>query len=369
MDRRCCGLTSMHYLVKGETVRLYSCVMVGLALFASASFAQEGVRNRTLKAWKEYEKVRDAYQTEMKSALAEIRKAKTAEDRKAVVKEFMAFRTKFQKVASKSRDAFAKAFATSDWNAWDADKEADLLKTGLQAVAEEAKDNGKLGLAEKAYTTFIDKLPKAKGLGSIRLALGDVLAAEGKLDAAIQTYKNSESSSAKQRLLVLGKEAPDIKSEKWIGRQPTSLAKLKGKVVVIDFWATWCGPCRVVMPSFSKLYKEYEKDGLVVIGLTRFYPSGYLPTNPKQLVRGGERVSGMDKDEFVKHLEAFRKNSGLAYPFVIGDAKDFAKYKIRGIPTVAVIGTDGKVALLTVGSNTEPLVRAAVERELKKVKN
>ena len=63
-----------------------------------------------------------------------------------------------------------------------------------------------------------------------------------------------------------GKPAPALALDAWIGDE-TSLEKLRGKVVVVDFWATWCGPCMAAIPKNIELVKKHEKDGLAFIGV------------------------------------------------------------------------------------------------------
>lgn len=66
---------------------------------------------------------------------------------------------------------------------------------------------------------------------------------------------------------ALGKPAPELQVGEWVRGQPVTLAELKGKVVLLDFWGLWCGPCRRAMPSLVDLHKQYARDGLVIIAM------------------------------------------------------------------------------------------------------
>lgn len=82
---------------------------------------------------------------------------------------------------------------------------------------------------------------------------------------------------------LVGKRAPDFTLPDMSGRN-VSLASFKGRVVIINFWATWCPPCRSEMPSLNRLYKEYKSKGLVVLAVSTDRTSGavkdYLTGNP-----------------------------------------------------------------------------------------
>ena len=67
---------------------------------------------------------------------------------------------------------------------------------------------------------------------------------------------------------LIGKQAPELQQIKgWINSKPIKLADLRGKVVLLDFWGTWCGPCVQVIPELIKLHEKYHDKGLVVIGI------------------------------------------------------------------------------------------------------
>jgi thiol-disulfide isomerase/thioredoxin len=129
--------------------------------------------------------------------------------------------------------------------------------------------------------------------------------------------------------LKVGDAAPAVSIEKWVkGDQITGFEK--GKVYVVEFWATWCGPCVASMPHLSELQKEYKSNGLTIIGVTRKDPNNSL-----------EQVEKMVSD----------KGDGMGY--TVAWDKDGETYKSYmkaagqgGIPTAFVVAKDGKLAYI-----------------------
>jgi hypothetical protein len=80
---------------------------------------------------------------------------------------------------------------------------------------------------------------------------------------------------------------------------------------------------------------------------------------------GGESVRGLTEETFPEHVSTFKANTGIDYPFVIAEQSDFEAYHVSGIPTLAVVGRDGNIALVTVGSGSEGLLKLAVDKLLK----
>jgi len=189
--------------------------------------------------------------------------------------------------------------------------------------------------AQKAYRAAMDALSKA-----------------GNERAGMEPY-------LKLRQALVGRTAPEIKAAMWVGGEAKPLSALKGHVVVVDFWATWCGPCRQVMPHLNALYKEKKDQGLQVVGVTRFYSNGFLPDG--DIAGEGKSVQGMDNDAFLEHLKTFREHTGIVYPYAVGSQKDFKNYLVRGIPTLVILDPKGVVRFVTVGSGSEGLLRHAAE--------
>ncbi|HVF41515.1 MAG TPA: TlpA disulfide reductase family protein [Pyrinomonadaceae bacterium] len=140
---------------------------------------------------------------------------------------------------------------------------------------------------------------------------------------------------------VAGVEAgapPELKIAEWIEQQPVRLADLRGRVVLIDFWATWCGPCRYTIPKINALHKKYKDSGLVVLGLTEF--------------EGNAEGREMTRAEETEFLRRFRRKQGVGYGFGVEDGQETARsYGIVSLPTAVLIDRRGRVRFLTISAS------------------
>jgi thiol-disulfide isomerase/thioredoxin len=116
-------------------------------------------------------------------------------------------------------------------------------------------------------------------------------------------------------LLPVGDMAPDWQLSDALGETHT-LSKYRGKVVVMDFWATWCGPCATIMPRIQKLHEKFGNREVVVFG-----------------------VNSWERNDPV----AVMKKKGYSYELLLKGEDIAEAYKVTTLPVVYIIGVDGKI--------------------------
>jgi thiol-disulfide isomerase/thioredoxin len=209
-------------------------------------------------------------------------------------------------------------------------KEIELYARALAALAKLRVQQGKieeaLAILQEATNAGIEAYSWAEqdeALASVR--------SSPQFHARLKAFEESRLALAKTRVehrldkpvdFPFDFKLPDLEGK------PVSLADFKGKVVLVDFWGTWCAPCREAIPHLVALSRKFKSRGLAVVGLT------YEKSDPAD-------------PQTLANVKRFVKEAGIAYPCLIGDeATQMRVPKFEGFPTTLILDRAGKVRLL-----------------------
>ena len=132
-----------------------------------------------------------------------------------------------------------------------------------------------------------------------------------------------------------GYPAPDFSLETLAGKTVT-LAELQGQVVLINFWATWCPPCRAEMPAIQEVYEEFRHRGFTVLAVNQRENEG--------------------------RVAAFMDELGLTFPVPLDrDGRVFARYRVNALPTTFFVDRAGIIRDVTIGG---PMARTFIESQI-----
>ena len=174
-----------------------------------------------------------------------------------------------------------------------------------------ANDKGRYGAEVLSLSNLIVNAPLSRSAFHIQLPRG----------YTATPYKAPNQPA----LLAVGDLAPDWMLNDADGNRHT-LSEYRGKIVMLDFWATWCGPCVRTMPEVQKLREQYSSNDLVVFGVNCWEES-----NPS----------------------AYMKQHGYTYGLLVKGEEITKAYRVETLPTVYVIGRDGRIIFRSVGIHDE----------------
>jgi len=222
-----------------------------------------------------------------------------------------------------------------DWDIWIAAKDKPLIYKLVPDFSKRfAEGGGALKEAKMSYTVLFFDWNIAPKFSDADFAFTPPEGAE-KVDSLFENLGSSEEPGPHP---LLGQPAPPFATVD-LEEQPIDLKSHLGKnVILLDFWATWCGPCFDAFPALSEWHQDFARDGLVIIGMTRYYG----------------RADGMPADHpnEIAFLKRFKERYNLGYDFAVADGQDAQYlYAATALPTTVLIDRKGVIRYIESGTN------------------
>ncbi len=202
-----------------------------------------------------------------------------------------------------------------------------------------------IALFSEKMINLLDKLKKYMGKiqkigGFILIVMGLLMFTKGITMPEYVQPSNEQQGSEKSQQIPM---APDFTLVDQYGQEHT-LSDYKGKVVFINFWATWCPPCKAELPDIEEIYREYgmNKDDVVILGMT--FPN-------------------MDREKSKEEIIEFIEEEGYTFPTLFDESMELAyKYYINAFPTTFLINKDGTVEGYASGMLTKETMKEIIEK-------
>jgi thiol-disulfide isomerase/thioredoxin len=214
-----------------------------------------------------------------------------------------------------------------------------------------------------AHAGEVSRLSMSNGIAADKLykevekSLGMLTASEGEFAETLKAIRSNlaelrgEIDKVTPAFQMIGKTAAPVLPEVWINGEAVAPESLKGKVILLDFFAMWCGPCIQAFPDLREWQTKYGADGLEIIGVTTYV--GYdWDEQTKSVYSPMNRT--VSHDEERKVLGTFAKHHDLKHRLAVMPDQSFNDtYGVNGIPHVVLIDRDGVIRLVQIGVSDE----------------
>ncbi|HVT12019.1 MAG TPA: TlpA disulfide reductase family protein [Fimbriimonadaceae bacterium] len=253
----------------------------------------------------------------------------------------------YDEASAISRASYVATYAPHLTNVMGDDEAVALIDKAIADVdTASLSDEAKINFSTVRYAGALGKIDIYSQAGQKDKALATI-------DEALKTATPSHRlhlQTTRNQLSLVGGPPPALKLDRGYGVF-SGFAALKGKVVVLDFFAHWCEPCKLEFPEMKKMADDLKDKGLEVVGVTTYYE--FYKDRSKRLTAD---------EEFAKMAD-FIKEQNITWPVAFGGQENFSAYGATAIPFVVAVGRDGVVRQVDIGYSKDSFAKFRKEVE------
>jgi thiol-disulfide isomerase/thioredoxin len=293
---------------------------------ARVVFVEQAARLKELSLMPEAERVLSEYTRASPQAVA------TRYRLEALLTKLYHDKRQFERAAAHARETYRAALQLAEGKSVDRQRRDQMLYGASSALADSLLKSNR---REEAVAVLQEVRALALSYPSAMLygQATELLVSYGEpiTPPRVVPAANAATAGAAPRL-------PELSVSEWIEQTPVKLSDMRGRVVLLDFWATWCTPCRITIPRLNALHRKYKERGLVVIGLTNLY--------------GQAEGRDVEPAAELAFLRQFKRRQNVAYGFAVSDgAANATNFGVTTLPTAVLIDRRGTVRLITVSAS------------------